>query len=291
MKYERAAAALGDSAALPAEPLSGILNCPLSWCISKNLLWFFGFLLLQSAMAEASTNQFRFDDLLIIPLRIHLLQATNSPVVKTTLGPKDIQRIVGKVNRVWGQAGLQFYIESILMEPANDPAIYGELAAQADRGGLLGLRPTNSLATNLFHVYYLKKLPMNGIYLPEAIFVKDTASLREVAGGLDEPLPRVTSHELGHALGLPHRQDTTNLMASGTTGAGLNEAEIEQARASAKKLGWVLPAPALEKTAASLWKGRSRKEAIRIYSILADLPRNEPRIEDAKKKVPSLKPK
>jgi predicted Zn-dependent protease len=54
--------------------------------------------------------------------------------------------------------------------------------------------------------------------------------LREVPGGLDEPLPRVTSHEIGHALGLEHRQDTTNLMQSGTTGFSLNEAEIATAR-------------------------------------------------------------
>ena len=66
--------------------------------------------------------------------------------------------------------------------------------------------------------------------------MKETAKLREVEGGIDEPIPRVTAHELGHILGLPHRQDKTNLLASGTTGTILNEREVKTARAEARMI-------------------------------------------------------
>ncbi len=84
--------------------------------------------------------------------------------------------------------------------------------------------------------------------------VQDTAELRPVAGGIDEPIPRVTAHELGHALGLSHRQDRTNLLASGTTGTLLNTAEVAMARRKARTL------PGTE-TVASAAEKRERAEA------------------------------
>jgi hypothetical protein len=99
-----------------------------------------------------------------------------------------------------------------------------------------------------FRVYYIHQFDVNGIYYGNReAMVKETARLRQVPGGIDEPLPRVTSHELGHGLTLPHRQDNTNLMASGTTGTTFNEAEIAQARTAAKKLSFAISYTDLEK--------------------------------------------
>lgn len=180
-----------------------------------------------------------FDSWLTVPLRIHLLSSTDTPAFQTTLTEQDLARILPKMNGVWAQAGIQFRIESVVREAV----LPLENADVTKRAELPARVPQESRARAAFDVYFVKELDVNGFYMPRGIFVKDTAALRPVKGGIDEPLPRVTSHEIGHALSLPHRQDTTNLMASGTTGTLLNEAEIMQAREAAKKFAWIESAP------------------------------------------------
>ena len=156
--------------------------------------------------------------------------AKDEPALCTTLVETDIERILTKINLIWSQAGIAFYLESVVKE---EPAPLRLDGGGIRRPSLEDLIPPGSYAEDAFNVYYVKEFDVNGIYFPKAIFVKDTASLRPVEGGIDEPLPRVTSHELGHALGLIHRQATFNLMASGTTGTTLNTEEIEIARGHA----------------------------------------------------------
>jgi hypothetical protein len=223
-----------------------------------------------------------FQDYLIAPLRIHLLSAKPEPRITTTLTEEDFDRILKKMNRVWSQAGITFYLESIVKEEAANANWYEQNERPPDGHGLLAFRPQASMASNMFHIYYVKEIAPNGIFLGPAIFVKDTARLRQVKDGLDEPLPRVSSHELGHALGLDHRQNTTNLMASGTTGFWLDDSEIKQAKTTAAELKWIESAPAMLKRADDLYRSNNLVAARLLYKRLAAIPVNAPELELAK---------
>lgn len=223
------------------------------------------------AATQETTNGFAFADFLLAPLRVHLLTATNEPAAHTTLTSNDVTRILGKVNRVWAQAGITFYLESLRIEPAANTEGFRE-NVKTNTDALLRLRPESSKGTNVFHVYYLKQFGPNGICIRGINFVKDTASLRAVEGGLDEPIPRVTSHELGHALTLPHRQDVTNLLASGMSGGWLNEMEIKQARESAKKRDWIQPAPEVLQKADALRRAKKADDAKKLWQRITHIP-------------------
>lgn len=188
-----------------------------------------------SLLAACSLSAGEQPALLTLPVRVHLMQSASLPAMHTTLTEADVQRIVTKINKVWSQAGIQFAIESIGTTTAQAPSQEKRIAGEFEQ--VHSMIPKERLSPAAIDICYVHQVRPNGFYAGEPVVVKDTASLKEVPGGLDEPLPRVTSHELGHALGLPHRQNLTNLMASGTTGFSLNEAEIAIARE--KALAWL----------------------------------------------------
>jgi len=237
------------------------------------------------AAAEPSRATFAFDDFLLAPVRVHFLSAPEAPQLSTTLTDADFDRILGKINRVWAQAGIQFYLESLVKEAPRNADQFPHPEIAPGFRWMLELCPKESQASNVFHLYYVKQMRGNGVYLGDAIFVKDTASLNPVPGGIDEPIPRVSSHEIGHALKLDHRQNVTNLMASGTTGTWLNDDEIKQAREVAGKLPWVETTPAVLKRAEVLRVAKQAREAKAWYRRVAAIPLKTEQVELAKKRL------
>ena len=236
--------------------------------------------------AEIKPPQSEFSEYLVAPVRVHLLVTKGELNLTTTLEPKDITRIFGKVNRIWGHAGIHLPVEKLITEPADNPNAYRQNYRSRQLRWLLALRPKASRAKDRFHLYYIKRFAANGVYLAgDGMFVKDTARLHSVKNGIDEPIPRVSAHELGHAFTLRHRQAGTNLLASGTTGWTLNNAEIKQARAAAKKMKWIRPAPEILKEADALYKKGDKKKAAALYRQLATLPLRCPETARAAKRA------
>ncbi len=220
-------------------------------------------------------------EFLVVPLRLHVLTAEDCPDLDTrSLSDDDLRRIVGKVNRIWNVAGIHFGLESIVREKAEAVSEYKEAKEKAEGkavalGEFRRIRPKASREFDGFHVYYIHKFSVNGVYLGGRVaFVQETAALRPVPGGIDEPLPRVTAHELGHGLSLPHRQDRTNLLASGTTGTKLNRDEVERTRKAAKALKATKTVSDLEREAADADKAGDQARAGRIRAWLSEIPKD-----------------
>ncbi len=212
----------------------------------------------------------------IIPIRIHLFRTTNAPAINTSLSRDDMDRIMRKSNAIWHQAGIHFWLESVVEEKPYH-IHFSRTVSDVPLNLITSLPQPANRTRKMFHVYFIGSMTINGLYLnQDAIFVQEGAELVKIPGGIDEPLPRVVAHELGHGLGLSHRQDRMNLMSSGTTGTSLNAQEIERARSIARRLPFTLSAGEfIEQTQRLDRKSERKTVVLRLQSIL-DLPGSSP---------------
>lgn len=140
-----------------------------------------------------------------IPLRIHL--------GKSAWRPAEFVPVVEEISSIWlAQAGICFETDIVLHD------------APAESGFDLWFEPV------------LNERPgYNGLFNDEHdIHVRDMPILDPAKRPAQSPTARTAAHEMGHALGLRHRQDSDeNLMRSKTYGWQLNKDEIRRARNAA----------------------------------------------------------
>lgn len=178
---------------------------------------------------------------IVLPVRVHLIQSAAHPRLQTTLNETEVRALFEEVNAIWSQAGIRFELEAVGVLSALNVA--PKKWFEKDRNWVKSAISTNFFSPTAIDVCFVGEMGPNGFFYGEPVVVCEKPEFTKVKGGADNPVARVAAHELGHVLSLQHRQDHTNLMASGRNGVSLNQQEIKDARHRALQIVGRLPSP------------------------------------------------
>jgi hypothetical protein len=167
-------------------------------------------------------------------VRVHLVRSVANSRLQTTLTDQEVRAIFDGVNVIWSPAAIRFELEAI------DTLQALEIAPKRwfikDRDWVKSAIPTQQFSATAIDVCFVKDMGPNGFFYGEPVVVCQNPEFHKVSGGTANIVARVTAHELGHVLFLQHRQERTNLMASGRNGVLLNSQEIRDARKRALQI-------------------------------------------------------
>jgi hypothetical protein len=166
---------------------------------------------------------------LAIPISVYVLDS-ESGAFSSQRTLIEVEAIYERVNTIWAQAAIRLDVQTIERVLVPDALLRG--ITRSDFSTFFD-------AVNRGQVVLPKLSPIVGFYVrdlggPNGInpagsntfFVMDTPSVHD---------ERVTSHEIGHILGLHHvREDPNRLLYSGTNGMDLNQEEVVVARYAAQ---------------------------------------------------------
>lgn len=191
-------------------------------------------LALLAALPMQLSAQNESDAVLVLPVSVHLMRSQAHERLQSTLTEEEVRAIFEEVNMIWAPAGIRFEVDAIAPLQANDPP--SKRWFVRDRNWVKSAIPSGSFRSKAVDVCFVKDMGPNGFFYGEPVVVCEKPDFTKVKGGAKNPVARVAAHELGHVLGLQHRQDHTNLMASARNGFSLNNQEIKDARKRAAEI-------------------------------------------------------
>ncbi len=189
---------------------------------------------IESELPDAAADITDAPEAIRIPVSLYVLTDADDPssVLSSRRTTDEVQAIAAEVQAIWQPAGVVF-----------DPIHVEEVAVPAEV--LEAVARSGDTSPFFDHVGRTFDVPapgvINGFYVAGAAGVNGfTPAGSTVFFVVDEPSvhdERVSSHEIGHILGLRHATDDAGrLMFSGTNGTSLTAQEIEVVRYGAEGL-------------------------------------------------------